>query len=193
MIKYFKNINQVILNFLIFLFLTLLIISLYSFIQTSIMKKEYANIFGYSIFEVKTGSMSGSIEIGDLVFVNILDENKKNSLKVGDIVSFKDENYIVTHRINEINGENITTKGDANNAVDKAITKDKIIGKVVKVIPKVGIYKKVLLDKKVFILLCLTFSLFFISFSIKNSEEKNNTCLKEEGTNNEIKNKKDKI
>lgn len=192
--KYINKLSGLLLNFLIIVIVFFLIISLYMFFQTSIMHKKHSNVLGYTVFEVKTGSMSGSIEIGDLVVVKILNENEKNSLKENDIISFNDENYIVTHRIEEI-GKEIITKGDANNASDKPINKEKIIGKVIKVIPKIGIYKKVLLDKKVFLLICLTISLFVISFSIDESKDDKKNILKnkkEKGNNdNEDKNKKE--
>lgn len=168
--KYIYGFGKFLLNFLILITFFLVLISIYVFFQTSVMKKNHSNIFGYTIFEVKTGSMSGSIEIGDLVVVKILNENEKNMLNIGDVISFYDENYIITHRIKEIDKE-IVTKGDANNAADEPISKEVIIGKVEKTIPKIGIYKKVLLDKKVFLLICLTISLFILSFSIDEKDK----------------------
>lgn len=204
--KYIYGFGKFILNFLILITFFLVLISIYVFFQTSVMKKNHSNILGYTIFEVKTGSMSGSIEIGDLVVVKILNENEKNMLNIGDVISFYDENYIITHRIKEIDKE-IVTKGDANNAADEPISKEVIIGKVEKTIPKIGIYKKVLLDKKVFLLICLTISLFILSFSIdekdkieentKNEKNKIETDIKKKQNNKEEKkegkdNEKDK-
>ncbi len=179
MLKYIKKIYELLLNFLIIVIVILLILSIYAVFQTSILKKNYFNILGFTIFEVKTGSMSGSIEIGDIIIDKILNENEKDNLKVNDIISFEEENYIVTHRIYAIGEDNsLITKGDANNSSDDPINKENIIGKVLVVIPKVGIFRSVLLDKKVFILSCLTISLFVISFSINkksNDNSKSNT------------------
>lgn len=187
--KYISSFFKLIIDFFVIATIFLILISIYTVFQTTVMKKNYSNVFGYTVFEVKTGSMSGSIEIGDVVVVKVLNENEKNMLNIGDIISFYDEKNIITHRIKEIDKE-IVTKGDANNAADDPINKDVVIGKVLKTIPKVGIYKKVLLDKKVFLLICLTISLFILSFSIDEKDK-----IKDEAKNikNKTKNKDNKI
>ena len=54
--KAFKNILKCIAS----LFLVLLVlVSIYTFVVTDIMKKDYVNVFGYSYFVVASGSMSG--------------------------------------------------------------------------------------------------------------------------------------
>ena len=50
-----------ILNVLIVLFAIFLLISIYTLIQVKVLKNEYSNFFGYSLFEVQTGSMHGTI------------------------------------------------------------------------------------------------------------------------------------
>ena len=65
------------------------------------------------------------------------------SYKKGDIIMYEGGKIPVTHRIINIyrdeNGtEWIVTKGDANNTEDEAFTSDKIIGRVVLVLPKLG-------------------------------------------------------
>ena len=72
-----KIINYV-LDILIFVFGIVLLISLYISIQTKVFKNDYANFFGYSIFEVQTGSMSGTIEAGDWIIVDL---SKKTKIK----------------------------------------------------------------------------------------------------------------
>ena len=58
-----------------------IILVISTFIQIKILKKNYANFFGYSIFKITTGSMSGTIEINDAVVVkNIKD------VEAGDII-----------------------------------------------------------------------------------------------------------
>ena len=56
----------------VFLFL-LVSLCVYTFIVTDIMKKDYVNVFGYTYFVVKTGSMSGTLEVNDIVIVKIDD------------------------------------------------------------------------------------------------------------------------
>lgn len=78
------------------------------------------------IYEVKTGSMEDGIHVGDYILIV-----KKNNYKVGDIVTYTKEDYYVTHRIVEKNGNKVITKGDANNVVDEEINVSDIVGKVI--------------------------------------------------------------
>ena len=78
------------------------------------------------IFEVKTGSMEDGIHAGDYILII-----KKKEYKVGDVVTYKKDGYHITHRIIEKNGENVITKGDANNVSDDEIDISSIVGKVI--------------------------------------------------------------
>lgn len=80
------------------------------------------------IFSVKTGSMEDNIHVGDYILIF-----KKADYDVGDIVTFKSNEYFVTHRIVRKEGDKYITKGDANNIEDEGIEFDNIIGKVVMV------------------------------------------------------------
>lgn len=142
--------------------IVLLIICVLGNFQTTILGKKYNSIFGFSLFEVETGSMEGTIEIGDWIIVKVTDD-----VKYDDIVTFEQNGAIITHRIVEMYGTTIVTKGDSNNAKDKPITKDNVIGKVVKILPHFGILKKTLLNEKVLIFL---FLLIIAANSIFNKE-----------------------
>ncbi|MDO8610444.1 MAG: signal peptidase I [bacterium] len=98
------------------------------------------NIFsGYRSYLVQSGSMEPAIMTGDIIVIHSQNDYVKN-----DVVTFHStDNRIVTHRIMDIVDKNeqtiITTKGDANRSEDAdTITKDKIIGKVSFIIPKLG-------------------------------------------------------
>lgn len=93
-----------------------------------------AQIFFFAI--VTSGSMEPTFKKGDLVFM----QNVLVKPKVGDIVIFPDpqRNIVankpvtVTHRINEISGDTIRTKGDNNPAPDTwRIGKKDILGEAV--------------------------------------------------------------
>lgn len=79
------------------------------------------------IYNVTTGSMEEDIHRGDYILIYKKDRN----YKVGDVVTFRIDDYFVTHRIVKIEDEYITTKGDANNAEDAKINKSAIVGKVI--------------------------------------------------------------
>lgn len=98
------------------------------------------SVFGFSVLQVKTGSMLPDYEIGTIVITKNVDAN---DLQVGDVISFysldKDiSGEVNTHRIERIehggddNAPYFTTKGDNNTQVDKQkVWPSQIVGKVV--------------------------------------------------------------
>ena len=79
------------------------------------------------MFKVATGSMEPYLKAGNLVVIK-----SSSNYMIDDVITFKDDNdKYVTHRIIKIDGEELSTKGDANNTEDNPITKDDIVGKVI--------------------------------------------------------------
>ena len=72
MSKYKDKIFNILYYIFLSLILLILFFILYNFISLKILKKNYTNIFGYTFFEVASGSMSDAININDLVFVSSL-------------------------------------------------------------------------------------------------------------------------
>ena len=89
--------------------------------------------FGIGSAVVLSGSMEPEISVGDLL---IIYESK--NYEVGDVVVYQSGRIAVTHRIVSISGDEVITRGDANNAEDEPITLERIKGKVVMIIPCVG-------------------------------------------------------
>ena len=119
-----------------------------------------------NIYKVKTGSMEDGIHAGDYILIH-----KKNTYKVGDVVTFKKDGYHVTHRIIKKNGNKVVTKGDANNIEDDEININSIIGKVI----YTGGILNFLIDYKYFIAGFLLI-LYLISWYFdKNKEDKKET------------------
>lgn len=160
-----SKIFKIFCNVLTTIIAIMLLVTIYAWMQINLFNKEYASIFGYSMFDVVTGSMSGTIEIDDYVVV----KNTKD-VKLNDIVTFKDNNTLVTHRIVEMVGDKITTKGDSNNTNDYSITSDDIVGKVVLVLPKAGIWKNVFTDPRVLGGVLITLVFFTVFFSVEEKK-----------------------
>lgn len=139
-----------ILNTLLTIITIVIIIGAYYMYQVKIQKKDYANLFGYSLFEVATGSMSPTIEVGDVVITKLTKEVKEN-----DIIVYIDGNNIITHRLIEKNGNKIITRGDANNSEDKPIEEKMIIGEVVKIIPQLGTWQQILSSPEILVLIVI--------------------------------------
>ena len=146
-------------------FLVLLVsLCVYTFIATDIMKKDYVNVFGYTYFVVKTGSMSGTLEIDDIIIVKI-DDNPK----INDIITYvNDDGEIITHRLIRKTGNKLIAQGDVNNAEDNPITKDRLIGIVKLVISPSFILKVV----ATFLILFIFLALINFDSIIHKKEEK---------------------
>ena len=160
--KILKIIRKVIVNLLIVILSIIAIIVIWGLIQLNVQNKEYINIFGYSIFSAETGSMSPTMEKGDIVIIKIGDEIREN-----DIITYQKENVLVTHRIVNINGDTIIAKGDFNNTYDEPIKKDEVIGRTVFIVNNVEIWKKVFSDVHVIIPISITVILFILLVSYK--------------------------
>lgn len=122
--------------------LALLVVTVAWMLVDKYIKKSPApGAFGLSPLIVATGSMSGTIEAGDMIVIRAQKE-----YKTGDIVTFLTEGDVVptTHRIIGITDDGyFQTKGDANNAADRTpVPPESILGEVVLVVPGVGMFNQ---------------------------------------------------
>ena len=83
----------------------------------------------YPMAAITSGSMWPSLKKGDLVLIKGV--NNKGEVKVSDIVVYNNPSGFTIHRVVEINGNTITTKGDANNISDPTVKYEDIVGKAV--------------------------------------------------------------
>ncbi len=135
-------------------FLVLLVsLCIYTFVVTDIMKKDYVNVFGYTYFVVKTGSMSGTLEVDDIIIVKLCKDAKLN-----DIITYvNDDGEIITHRlVRKVSGK-LIAQGDVNNAEDNPITNDQLIGVV-----------KLAISPSFILKLVATFLILFIFLALIN-------------------------
>lgn len=153
------------IDFLTVILLVILMILVFCYAQLKILKKDYINFCGYTIFQVITGSMADTININDIVLVKLTDD-----VNVDDIITYKTGKDFVTHRVIRIEDEKIITKGDANNTEDVPITKDSVVGKVVFIVSNVNIWIKVLKSPQVII--AIVISLIVIKFVFFSKQEK---------------------
>ena len=76
--KKLKRLIGYILNILIVIVVSITLIGMYYMAQITFLKKDYVNICGYTFFEVATGSMASTINVGDIVVVRITNEINEN-------------------------------------------------------------------------------------------------------------------
>ena len=135
-------------------FLVLLVsLCIYTFVVTDIMKKDYVNVFGYTYFVVKTGSMSGTLEVDDIIIVKLSKDANLN-----DIITYvNDDGEIITHRLVRKASGKLIAQGDVNNAEDNPITNDQLIGVV-----------KLAISPSFILKLVATFLILFIFLALIN-------------------------
>ena len=99
---------------------------------------EIPSFFGWKPFIVLSGSMETEIYPGDIAVAK-----EDASFNKGDIIAFKEDNIVITHRIVEVINENGTTKyitkGDNNNTEDRGFVLPEQVEGVFKFrIPRLG-------------------------------------------------------
>ncbi len=162
----FKNIINILLDILMVLFGIILLISIYNNVQIHILGNKYSSFFGYSNFEVQTGSMEPTISAGDWIIVK-----QTKNVKLDDIITYEKEGEFITHRVLEAYRGTYITKGDANNSKDEAISQDQIVGTVVKILPGFGIIRRTLLNPVVLVALIIT--LYLLGYALKGNKKEN--------------------
>ena len=109
------------------------------YIAVQVLSTGYANIFGYSLFRVVTGSMEPTIPVGSLLISQQVDITE---ISPDDIVCFYSKDSailgkVVTHRVIRVLRDSagellLETKGDANAVADyQYVTAENLIGKVI--------------------------------------------------------------
>lgn len=161
-----KRITNSLLNILIVLFGIVLIVSVYTILQTKVFKKEYNDFFGYSMFEVQTGSMKKEINPGDWIIVKLT-----NDIKLNDVVTYKFNGEFITHRVIEVTSDSYVTRGDANTQKDNPIKKNQVIGKVVGNFRNLGLIRQIVFNPFVIMALIITVFLFGTVFKEEKQKE----------------------
>lgn len=89
---------------------------------------------GYASYVVASSSMEPTIDPGSVIYVHATD-----NYRPGDVITFVEDDRIITHRIVETTANGFLTKGDANDLRDEChITEQQIIGELITVIPVYG-------------------------------------------------------
>lgn len=107
----------------------------YAIIVKMIFKIDVPMVGGYSALIVLTGSMEPTIKAGEVIIIHEQDE-----YEIGDILTYRENGILVTHRIIDKTQTTYTTRGDANNTNDPAISKKAAVGKTIFHIPYIGTF-----------------------------------------------------
>lgn len=137
-IKRKKQISLVLKIIFYPLIIILLLCNIWLSIQKINKPNKIPSLFGYRAFNIATGSMEPTLNIGDMIII----KEEPEKIKINDIITFKESGSTITHRVISIINENeikYQTKGDANSSADKElVTTENLQGKFVFKIGKVG-------------------------------------------------------
>ena len=153
-----NTITKTIIDFFSYLLLSVLIF-LSAFFAFYIAENVYAKATNtkplISLFVIVSPSMVPTINVNDMI-VDI-GVNEDSDLQENDIITFNSNvintgGYTITHRINKINIHEdeyrYVTKGDNNKSVDVGFTTiDRIVGKVLLIIPNIGKVQELISSK----------------------------------------------
>ena len=166
--KIAKNIKNILYVILIILIYNMVLIGV-----SSTNKFKNINLFGYKSYVITSASMEPEIKLGDVIVSKV---TKQQNLQKGDVITFKKNQDVITHRIVDIeNNEEkkyYVTKGDNNKYEDlEKIEYGKIEGKYIFKISKLGKFI-ILLDNKIVILIIMLVILILCFMKIQKDEKK---------------------
>ena len=169
-----KTVKKTVLRYIVFSFIGI-VLGLFVYTQNAkgLLKDKMPMPFGYGMSVVLSGSMESRISADDLVIIKATD-----SYNVNDIVLYQDGDSLVIHRIIEIDGDTVTTKGDANNVADEPINKSQIKGVLVYDIAGLGAVVKIL-KQPVFVILILAAAFLLTELSYRKEKDKDTEELDE--------------
>ena len=136
-------------------------------------------------YVVSSGSMEPVLQVNDVLIVR--DGRSFGDLRVGDIIVFNKPDggdRVIVHRIVEIiprdDGDSIIrTKGDANPSsipgTDFPITSEDYIGKVIYVLPGIGLITKVISPPVNYIIIAIILAILFFNRMGKKSSSSTNS------------------
>lgn len=126
-------------NIAFIIFMIIILSLIFITVQSKLTGKEPA-LFNHRVYIVDSGSMTPTIKVDSMIIVR---ESLPNEISSGDVITYYGHNTSsrITHRVMEVNnqGEYFITRGDANDTDDPLpLEGEKLIGKVVFVIPVIG-------------------------------------------------------
>lgn len=134
-------------------------------------------IWGHKPLVVISGSMEPTLHVGGILYYQ---NEEYDSFKEGDILVYKLDDHIISHRIYDITDNGIITKGDANSCYDEFLVKDnQILGKGNNwSIPLIGYYVDFIYRNK--IILVLSFVIVLIDILVEKYKKKEGEYIEKE-------------
>lgn len=174
--KWYQKISNWLLILACLILVPILIMNIWIMIQANSNKDEIPSVFGYKPFIVLSGSMETTIYKGDLIITKIV---KPNTLKIEDVIAFRDvEGTVTTHRIIDIvekDGKTyFITQGDNNSTQDQNLVEfNDVEGLFLFSIPGIGNMMNSLSEPTTIIIVLLAITIIFIiGFAISTRKQR---------------------
>ena len=134
--------------------------------------------------------MQPTLEINDII---VTKRCKLENLKKGDIITFSEDNKIISHRIvqiiNKTESKVFVTQGDNNEIVDEDyVQENQIYGKVIFHIPKIGRIVEYIQNKEGFVRIILLVVIIFVIICLRDDKKNKRKIIRKKY---EIKKKRD--
>lgn len=158
-----KAVKYIILVTLIILFIINLILSF----------EENTHIFGIYMFNIVSESMEPTFYKDDLVIVK---RCKMQELQKGDIITFKQDDRTISHRMIAITQEDgefkFITKGDNNDILDKETVEMKdVYGKVLFSVKKIGKFIHYIQNARGLINIVIFIIIIYVLISLRDNQK----------------------
>lgn len=134
---------------------------------------EPNNFFGIYIFDIISKSMVPTLQENDIIIVKKIDLTE---LKINDMISFRNNEKIISHRIIKIEKDKgkllFTTKGDNNKLQDDfKVGENQIYGKIVFNIHGIGKQIRYLHEKNGLMIIIIVICFIFIIYRLKEKKK----------------------
>ena len=158
-----KAVKYIVLITLIILFIINLILSF----------EENTHIFGIYMFNIVSESMEPTFYKDDLVIVK---KCKMQELQKGDIITFKQDDRTISHRMIAITQEDgefkFITKGDNNDILDKETVEMKdVYGKVLFSVKKIGKFIHYIQNVRGLINIVIFIVIIYVLISLRDNQK----------------------
>ena len=174
-IKFLQKVKfkKVIISFIYVIIMICVLYNILFLINTSISKKEYFKLYGFSFFCMKTNLMEQDISKNDLI---IIKEADSEDFQNNDIIAYDINGKVRINKIVYYEQNQYTTKSNKNYYPDiETITASQIVGKKIANIPFLGVILELLQSKTVsiFTLVFLIFTFWYNRYMYLRRNERN--------------------
>lgn len=107
--------------------------NLYFPLASRLTGNPYPSLFGFRQAVVLSNSMAPALVAGDLIVIRAVP-----AYQSGDILTYVDNQILVTHRLHAANPDGLTLQGDANRSPDRLVHPDQVLGKTILRLPAAG-------------------------------------------------------